>query len=286
MAQEIEDADSSGFMPGLELPRFYYAFERGRPPRPEASVSAGDWAAGEVPIGNLRAWPAEYFARPLKERWDVHLLDGSPVPAAEAGPADEGMSQRPAAIFASLFHLAVRSVRNPAWRVLQDHQVIPRMRYRAFLECVSPHTGSGRVVPNPGHPTSGAGRFRSALATYIDGVEGGVEMFMGDLRDACTSAGVPVPEGDDEAYERLAGMLENPWRRAEVPNVAGIQRIRLFGPPDPTTMVFSTGTVEADLYDLSDYLNRYEQISQKCVIESFRQKFGRRKVSFNSTPRS
>ena len=56
----------------LALPRFLYAFEPGRAPIFEDAIPPEAWAAAEVRVGDLRAWPAELFARPAGRRWATH----------------------------------------------------------------------------------------------------------------------------------------------------------------------------------------------------------------------
>jgi hypothetical protein len=97
---------------------------------------------------------------------------------------------------------------------------------------------------------------------------------MADTRDACQAAGVPVPVDEEEAYEFLANLIEEPWLRPEIEGVAAIQRIRLTGLPDPSTMTFSNGFVEADLYDLGEYTEQYAQVPAGRVAEAMDQ--GRR----------
>jgi hypothetical protein len=93
-------------------------------------------------------------------------------------------------------------------------------------------------------------------------------------RDACQAAGVPVPVDPEEADTFLGGLLEEPWSRSVVEDQAAIQRVRLTGLPDPSTMTFSDGFVEADLYDLGVYNDQYAQVPLGRVVEAMAQ--GRR----------
>ena len=68
--------------------------------------------------------------------------------------------------------------------------------YRQWLEQVSPHTGPGRLAPEPGDPTRAAGRFRAALAAHVDAEAGRADALIGGVRDACLAAGVPIPVDD------------------------------------------------------------------------------------------
>jgi hypothetical protein len=88
----------------------------------------------------------------------------------------------------------------------------------------------------------------------------GLDALIEDTRDACQAAGVPVPTDEEEAYEFLTGLLEEPWLRPEVEGVASIQRVRLTGLPNPATMAFSNGFIEANLYDLGEYTDQYAQV--------------------------
>jgi hypothetical protein len=298
LAQAVEDVDQVDLLPGVQLPRFYWGFDNKRPPRPEPAVAAAHWAAAEVRIGDLRAWPAEFFARPIGTRYNVHPLDGSNDPFGdELGPAEEGTTrgswilrdgvatpraQQPVAVYADLAHLASgRSIRNPSWRVLERHDLLPHKTsgYRHFLEKFSPFTGLGRLAPDPGDSTRAAGQFRAAMAAYIDAEAGRADALIGAVRDACLAAGVPIPVDEERAYEFLVGLLENPWLPAEVPAaVAGIQTIGLIGMPDPNSMTYSTGTVRANLYDLGEHAAaRFEQIPARRVDEAFRQRYGRKR---------
>jgi hypothetical protein len=150
--------------------------------------------------------------------------------------------------------------------------VIPQgITYRQWLEQVSPHTGSGRPAPAPGDPTRAAGGFRAALAAYVDGGDGRAESLMGDLRDACDAAGVPLPDGE-ESYEQLADLIEAPWQRVEMP-AASIQRIRLDGPLGPGSMTFATPTIEIDLFDLGrQAADRFAPVPDRRVREMFQQR--------------
>ncbi len=299
LAQAIEDVDQVDLSSGIQLPEFYWGFDNKRPPKPEPAIAATNWAAAEVKIGDLRAWPANFFARPIGIRYDVHPLDGSNDPFVdEAGPAEEGTirgswilrdgqatprAQQPVAVYADLAHLASgRSIRNPAWRVLERHDLLPHKMsgYRHFLEKFSPFTGLGRLAPEPGDPTRAAGQFRAALAAYVDTEGSRADALIGAVRDACLAAGVPIPVDEERAYEFLAGLLENPWLPAEVPAaVAGIQTIGLIGMPDPDSMTYSTGTVLANLYALGKQTDRFEQVPARRVDEAFRQRYGRKRSS-------
>jgi hypothetical protein len=253
LAQAVEDVDQGALESGIQFPRFYWGFNNKRPPRPEPAIAAADWTAAEVRIGDHRAWPAEFFIRAAEPRYEVHPLDGSPNPwADEPGPIIEGTTrgswifrhgeaspraQQPVAVYADLASVASgRSIRNPAWRVAERHDLLPRRisGYRQFLEQVSPFTGLGRLAPEPRDSTKAAGQFRGNLAAYIDAEAGRADALIGAVRDACLAAGVPIPADEEKAYDFLAELLENPWLRAEVPPAtAGIQTIGLIGMPDP-----------------------------------------------------
>jgi hypothetical protein len=242
LSEAIADADPVDLSSGILFPAFYFGFDRHRPPVFEGPRPVEDWLAEEVKIGNLRAWPAEFFARPLGARYDVHPVDGSTDPfAEETGLVEEGtirggwvmrdgratpLAQVPRDVVADLSGLKGRAVRNPSWRVLQEHKVIrPGLSYRQFLERLSPYTGQGRDAPDPLDPLSEAGRFRIALMETVD--RDGLDALFEDTRDACQAAGVPVPSDEEYAYEFITCLLEEPWRRPEIEGVAGIQRVYL-----------------------------------------------------------
>jgi hypothetical protein len=286
LSQAIEDADQVELVPAIAFPRFYYAFDPKRPPVFEADRPVEDWEAGEVKIGNLRAWPLEYFARPSGAHWDQNPVDGSPDPwADEAAPVEEGairgswilsdgvatpMAQEPLEIFADLSHLGGRCFRSPAWEVLRSHKIInPNQGFRAWLERLCPFTGTGPDAPDADDPATEAGKFRSRLADFID--REGLDNLINDLADSCQAAGVPVPVDTEDAYEFLTGLLEDPWMRPEVEGQASFQRVRLTGLPDPSTMTFSNGVVEVDLYSLSEYTDQYAQLPAGRVAEALEQ---------------
>jgi hypothetical protein len=299
LAQAVEDVDQGDLESGIQFPNFWWGFDNKRLPRPEPAVAAADWAAAEIHIGDLRAWPAEFFIRAAETRYEVHPLDGSTNPwADDAGPIAEGTirgswifrdgeasprAQQPVAVYADLNPVASgRWIRNPAWRVLEQRNLLPRRisGYRQFLELVSPFAGQGRLAPEPGNPTKAAGQFRAALAAHVDAEAGRADALIGAVRDACLAAGVPIPGDEEKAYEFLAGLLENPWLPAEVPApTAGIQTIGLTGMPDPNSMTFSSGTVRASLYALGEQTARFEQIPARRVDEAFRQRYGRKRSS-------
>jgi hypothetical protein len=286
MAQEVEDADQADLVPGLVFPEFYYAFDPSQPPVFETNRPIEDWREAEVKIGNLRAWPIAYFARPAQVRWDQNPVDGSTDPWVDATEAvEEGairgtwilrdgvatpLAQEPREILADLSGLVGRSVRNPAWHVLRKHKVIQASTgYRQWLEGIAPYTGDHRDAPDADDPASEAGKFRSALALAVDQGEG--DALIEDVANACLAAGVPIPVDEEEAYEFLAGLLEDPWLRPEVPGVAAIQRVRLTGLPDPSTMTFSSGVLEVNLHDLGEYTEQFAQLPAGRVAEALEQ---------------
>lgn len=294
MAHEIQDAEHHDLEPDLQLPQFYFAFDNHRCPVREPHVTPEQWAASETRIGDLRAWPAECFARPRTGQWEAHPGDDSPNPWTDRdGPAQEGAvlgswifrdgvatprAQEPDAIFADLRELGGRILRNPAWQVLARCGVIdPNQTYRQWLEATCPLIPNGRQFPTSDRPTPGTARFLASLVAWVDTDAGNVPLLLGLLRNACLAVGVPVPEDPEMASEFLLGLAEAPWVRIEVPGVARVQRIRLVGDPDPGTMAFSTGTVEADLSDLGEMTARYESVPTHRVAEALLQKFGKSK---------
>jgi hypothetical protein len=78
MHRAIEDAGRRELTSALDLPAFYYAFRPDRPPAYEAAIPPATWAARMVRIGDLIAWPAEFFARPTGRRWEGHPVPGPP----------------------------------------------------------------------------------------------------------------------------------------------------------------------------------------------------------------
>jgi hypothetical protein len=287
LSQSIEDVDARALDSEVVFPTFYYAFDPKRPPVFEASIATEEWHAAEVKIGNLWAWPAEFFARPVGARYDVHPVDGSTDPFALVDDAVEDgairgtwilrdgvstpMAQEPLGLMASLTHLGGRSVRSPAIHALQTRQLLhPNQTFRAWLERISPYTGTGRDAPNADDPGTEAGKFRARLAEFID--REGTDNLMQDVRDSCQAAGVPVPVDSEEAYTFLAGLLEDPWLRPEVEGQASLQRVRLTGLPDPSTMTFRSGVVEADLYSLAEYSEQYAQLPAGRVVEALEQR--------------
>jgi hypothetical protein len=287
LSQAVDDDDAVELAPALALPRFAFAFPPNRPPVFESGRPTEEWEAAEIKIGDLRAWPIEFFARPLGARYDVNPVDGSADPfAGETAAVEEGtilgtwvlsdgvatpLAQEPLEIFADLTRLGGRTVRNPAWHALQANGVIPpRLGYRQWLERVSPYTGTGRDAPDADDPSTEAGQFRARLADCVD--REGIDNLMQDVRDSCQAAGVPVPVDPAEAYAFLASLLEDPWLRTEVEGQASLQRVRLTGLPDPSTMTFSNGVLAADLYSLAGYTEQYAQLPAGRVVEALEQR--------------
>lgn len=130
------------------------------------------------------------------------------------------------------------------------------------------------VVPVEGPaPTPDAREsLRDALERYVDlGIEGdrrpNLEALMRDLRAACEALGVPVPEGRDNAHDFFLDLLSNPWEPVEIDGVAPIQVLKLTGYPDPATMVYRSGYIEADFFDLGKEAPFYQQVPARMIRE-------------------
>ncbi len=218
--QALADADPGDFATTPAWPRFYRGFDPGREPEPDATVTPDAWAAAEVAVGGLRAWPAEMLA----DR-----------------PAGPGTSR----VFASLAHLKGRRVRNPAFAVLRRHGLLTaRLGDRAWLDTLG--------LPAPGglvDGTSRAGRLRRSIEAYATADPANERALPRDARDGCAAIGVRIgtgPDGDDT----LAGLLDSPWWRPEVHYAGGLRLIRLAGPAGPTTMTFADATCAVNFFDL------------------------------------
>jgi hypothetical protein len=284
LAQAVEDADARDLAPGPLLPEFYYAFDRRRRPVFEARFTRQEWAAAEVRIGDMRAWPAGMFARDLADRYEVNPVDGSPRPdlvGLDEHPSwclRDGVwlprAQAPDEIYTYLSPFRGREVRNPAYAVLRRRGVVPAgVSYKQWLDTVTTFKRgedgpAGRVpLEDDGEP-NGVSRHRDALMEYGSRWAGGDAELVADLVVAAGALGVPVA---DEA--QAADMLLAPWTKAVAPRAASIQVVRLAGMPGPETMDFEAGACSAYLYDLGPV---YASVDPRRVVESVQQRSRRR----------
>lgn len=285
MSQAVEDAESRDFVPLPALPVFYYAFHANRSPVFEERFTREEWAAAEIRIGTMRAWPAAMFARLRRERYAMHPLDGSPCPDFEPDGVyqhddwyyREGAwypgAQLPDSIYTYLAPVFNgRQVRNPAYAVLRDHGMLPDMSYKAWLDTVSKSSPSGRVYQSPVDPTTGTGKFRAALEERATGDDGKwqAEVLL-DLRYACDAVGLAYEDED-----ALLVMLDNPWQPQFIPGPAVIQVFRLEGHAASETLVFETPDCDCDLYDLGPL---YESVDPARVDEAVYQATSRTRLA-------
>lgn len=277
MIHAVDDAEPGDRAPDVQVPRFYWAFWPSAAPTFEAAHTREAWAAAEVRIGAMRAWPAEMFARGVSERHAVHPVDGTPAPESDGAPGAEAGSwccrggvwypkaQEPDRIYAYLSPMRGRRLRNPAFDVLRRRGLIPPgLTYRQWWLSVSRAMPGGvRAATDPAEAASPLGRLRARVEAYVDASgDGGVGLFA-ELADDCACHGVV-----DEAGDGFLSLLQDPATPAFARDLAAIQVVALTGPPGPETMDFELPAVAVPLYDLGVV---YDQVSTRLVAEAGRQ---------------
>jgi hypothetical protein len=178
-------------------------------------------AARESAIDGLHAWPAGLFL------------------------GDDGrssLSRPPAKVFASLSGLRGRRIRNPAFAILRRRGIVPvGLSYRAWRATVRRHDGT---LQDPHVAGTEAARTRRAIQDHLFADPAREPAILAELRSACIAMGLKGVDGLDA----LAELLDNPWDYPEVAYAAGIQLVRLDGPPGPGTMNFADGAADVDFH--------------------------------------
>ena len=218
----------------MDWPRFFYGFEPERVPVFPASLEAQALSL-EQSIEGLRAWPAELFVSP-----EVEALRGS----------------APTRVFASLAHLKCRSIRNPAFGVLQRHGLLPLgQTYRGWLATVSEVRAGLRVFQDPRSDRSEAGRLRRLIESHVLADRSREAALLEDLGSACLALGMKLPEGSDRV-DCLAGMLDNPWLPVTVPFAGQVAVVVL---EDRRPRSLANGLVSLELEERATVVRRHPE---------------------------
>ena len=276
MLQAIDDVQPGDALPAIELPGFYWAFHGTSRVVYEPGVATEvEWAQKMIKIGTMRAWPAEFFARAFDARYDVHPLSGALRPGGTPDADCDGwvvrdgalypVAQKPDAVYTFLNGFGGRTVRNPAFAVLQKAGIIPGAmayhKWRARLDVDTPD--GGRILADPDLPGSATHQVRAAIEAHIGDDPQREEKLIGDMAAACASFLLDVTDRD-----QLLALLDSPWQPVTADELAKIQVIQLQGPPCPETLEFFGKTTAAPLYHLGA---PFDQVEPRRVDETFRQ---------------
>jgi hypothetical protein len=281
LARAVEDVEPYELVTCPVLPRFYWAFDRDRPPvHDPANGTADAFAAAECTIDGRRAWPAEFFVARPGTRYVLHPVDGSPDPwgeeaAASGMAAPEGAvrhgswflrdgvaypnPQPPAAVYVDFAPFAGRRVRNPAHDVLKRMGIIPDETFPQFRNQFGRVIDAQRTFPAPeyteevtaGGPRAVPVNAPARLLARLTGDDALLCRMLAELRAACDQLGIPVPAGAP-GDERLAEMLATPYAAVSIADAPPIQVLGLDGIARPDRLTFADATLDLDLYDLGD----------------------------------
>lgn len=200
----LDRASTSRRCPGestVTMPEFFWAFRHDTPIEFESTYTRKEWASAEVRIGDMRAWPADMFAR----RVDVDYIrhPGTDTPRPRDPSTDPGWVRRedrwlplcvqPDAVYVDFSRVTPREVINPALAVLARLGVTPT------------HRSIERYCAESG--TSGD----SLVAMIMDEAE---------------AMGVTLPDHDPDSGT-VVDWLEDLRGFVEVPGAAAIQVIDL-----------------------------------------------------------